>query len=156
MSSTGAPVTVPFFIGGQSYEPEKSFEVTSPKSGEVVHHCGSASLKDAESAVAAAAAAFPSWRQTTPSQRRDILLKAAEIMEKRREELVGIADEETGGGEHWANFNVTVSVDLIKDAAGRVASLEGSYPMTKDNNVSAIIMREPFGVVLSIAPWSVL
>jgi hypothetical protein len=146
---------VPFVINGEDYIPEKSFDVVSPLSGKVIHQCGSASLADESAAADAAANAFKKWRLTTPAQRRDIFLKAAEICESQRATLVKHMRDETGADEGWCNFNIGVTIDGLKDVAGRISSIEGTFPTTQDPDVSAIVMREPYGVVLSIAPWLV-
>lgn len=148
-----APYTVPLLINGESRQAKETFQVVSPATGELLYPCSSASIEDAESAVTAAAEALRSWRQTTVATRRDILLKTAEILANRREELAKYASEETGAPVSWGEFNVDLAIECVKDIAGRVATLEGTFPTTKDANTSAIIMKEPYGVVLSIAPW---
>lgn len=145
--------TVPLLINGEPRQTQDTFEVTSPATGEVLYPCSSASVGDAEAAVTAAAEAFRSWRQTTVAPRRDILLKAADVMSNRREELSQYLSAETGAPPSWGDFNVNLAIDFIKDVAGRIASLEGSFVSTRDPNFSAIIMKEPYGVILSIAPW---
>lgn len=152
-AANAAREPTPFFIGGKLHHPEKTFDVVSPKTGQVIHRCGNASLADVESAVQAADAAFPSWRLTPPAERRDIFLRAADVMQKRKPELMGYMMEETGGAEPWADFNVTLAIDIMKDLAGRAATIEGTFPPTKSPDVSCIVLREPFGVVLAIAPW---
>ncbi|POR34477.1 Vanillin dehydrogenase [Tolypocladium paradoxum] len=159
MSASGTeakePVfTVPLFINGKEHHPEKTFDVVSPATGKVAHRCGASSVADAGAAVEAAAEAFKTWRKTTPTQRRDIFLKAAEIMNSRREELAGYMREETGAAKPWCDFNLNVATDILKDIAGRIPTLEGSFPAMMDPDTSGIIMREPYGVVLSVAPWN--
>lgn len=144
---------VPFIIDGRDYFPERTFQVTSPATAKVSHLCGSATVSDAELAVQAATKAFETWRTTRPAFRRDIFLRAAEIMESRRDDLARYMTSETGADSTWSRHNVSVAVDLIRDAAGRIATLEGTFPVTEDADVSAIVMQEPYGVVLSIAPW---
>lgn len=151
---SAASYTTPFWLNGKEHQADKSFDVVSPRSGETVHRCGSATLQDADAAVNAAKAALPAWKKTTPAFRRDIFLKAADIMERRQEELAGYLVEETGGTKDWGAFNVGVTVDLLRDVAGRITTLEGTFPPTKDANVSCLVLREPYGVVLSIAPWN--
>lgn len=146
---------VPFVIGGEHFQGAESFEVISPNDGKALYRAGDASLADAQHAVAAAAKALPGWRQTTPSTRRDIFLKAADVMKRRSEELEKYIREETGATEYWAKFNVDATIDLIKDIAGRVTSIEGTFPATKDSATSALVLREPFGVVFAIVPWYV-
>lgn len=153
MAGSETSFTVPLIINGEEHRTDRRFDVTSPATGKVVHNCVSASTDDAARAVDAASEAFASWRKTTPGQRRDIFLRAAEIMKKRRAELTQYMTSETGGTEHWCNFNIDVATDIITDVAGRIATLVGTFPATQDPNVSSIVLQEPYGVVLSIAPW---
>ncbi|WYZ44247.1 hypothetical protein EsH8_VII_000683 [Colletotrichum jinshuiense] len=153
-SLSEAGFTVPFLIDGEKVVPEHTFDVVSPGTGKVLYKCASATEKDALAAVDAAAKAFKSWRKTTPIQRRDIFLKAAAIMESRKEELVNIMSEETGGAAGWSEFILGLGIGCVKDVAGRLLTLEGSAPATADPDVSALVLREPYGVVLAIAPWN--
>lgn len=145
--------TVPFFINGQDVVSTETFDIVSPATGEVLHKCSSAGEEDARRAVDAAAQALPAWKALPPGKRREILLRATDIMEQRREELVNTHVEEVGGTRQWANFNVSVAKDLILDAAGRLVAVEGSIPTPQDPNTGALVLKEPFGVVLAIAPW---
>ncbi|KAI1879925.1 hypothetical protein JX265_001546 [Neoarthrinium moseri] len=145
---------VPFIINGAESRPEKTFDVVSPGTGKVVHQCGVATETEALAAVDAAAKALPAWRNTTPGQRRDILLKAAEIFEKRRPELASYMIDSVAAAQGWADFNISVTADLVKDVAGRISSIAGSVPTLADPSVSAMVVKEPYGVVLAIAPWN--
>ncbi|KAM4058569.1 aldehyde dehydrogenase family protein [Hirsutella rhossiliensis] len=149
-----ASFTVPLFINGQEHHPPKTFDVVSPATGKTAHRCSAASVDDAAAAVDAAAGAFTSWKRTTPSRRRDILLGAADIINSRREELTRCLMEETGAARSWADFNIDHATEMLKDTAGRIATLEGSFPAMMDPDSSGIVMREPYGVVLAIAPWN--
>jgi acyl-CoA reductase-like NAD-dependent aldehyde dehydrogenase len=145
--------TVPFFINGEESHPEKQFDVVSPATGKLVHKCGSASPEHVTAAVDAAATAFKSWRKVTPARRRDIFLKAAEIMGNRREELAQYMISETSGARPWVDLNLNIAIDFIKDVAGRIATIEGMVPATSDDALGAMVLKEPYGVVLAIAPW---
>lgn len=151
----GLATTVPFYINGADYTTDKTFDVISPATGQVVHRCGAATEADAACAVDAAAQAFEEWRKTSPSFRRNILLKAAEIMERRRDDTIQCMMKETGSTSTWGEFNVDGAVDLVKDVAGRISSIEGSIPAMADPTMSGIVLHEPYGVVLAIAPWYV-
>ncbi|KAH7196701.1 aldehyde dehydrogenase domain-containing protein [Fusarium flagelliforme] len=146
--------TVPFLIGGSDQVSERAIDVVSPRSGEVVHRYSSADVKDANAAVDAAAEAFKSWRKTRPAERRDLLLKAAEIMERRQDELREYAMSECGSDAAWANFDISTGISHIKEVAGRVGTLEGAIPTVSDPNTTALVLREPYGVVVAIAPWN--
>lgn len=146
--------SVPFFVSGEEVHPEKSFNITSPATGKVVHKSGSATEADVKLAVDSAAAAFKIWRKSLSRDRRDIFLKAADIMERRRDELGDYIMNETGCPKQWADFNINVSKDFLIDVAGRLSGLEGTVLTTEDPTVGAMIMKEPFGVILAIAPWN--
>jgi delta 1-pyrroline-5-carboxylate dehydrogenase len=151
--AAGAGYCVPFFIDGKEVHTEQKFDVVSPSSGEIVHRCSSATTADALAAVDAATTAFKSWRKSTPGERRDIFLKTVEVMNKRKDELCQYLMDETGGSRPWAEFNIMVATDLIKDVAGRIPTIEGSIPMLADGTVSGLVLKEPYGVILAIAPW---
>jgi len=146
--------TVPFLINGSDHTSERAVDVVSPASGEVVHRYHSADVEDANAAVEAAAEAFKSWRKTRPSERRDLFLKAAEIMEKRRDELRKYSMSETGSDATWADFDISTGISHLKEVAGRIGTLEGAIPTVSDPNTTALVLREPYGVVVAIAPWN--
>ncbi|RFU80681.1 aldehyde dehydrogenase [Trichoderma arundinaceum] len=154
LEDTQGAHVVPFFINGDNYNPKRAFDVISPITGKVAHRCGAASLEDVAAAVDAAATAFKTWRKTTPSHRRDIFLKAAEILQQNKDDLAKIMSNETGGALPWAVFNINTATELIKDIASRISAIEASFPALMDPNCSGIVLREPYGVVLSVAPWN--
>lgn len=148
--------TVPLFLSGAEVTTGSTFDVVSPGSGELVHKASSASVEDAVKAAESCAAAFPAWAATSPGKRRDIFLKAAEVLERRQEEVATFMQEETGAPHGFAaGFNVPLSIDILKDIAGRICTIEGSMPVASDAGTSAMVFREPYGVILGIAPWYV-
>jgi acyl-CoA reductase-like NAD-dependent aldehyde dehydrogenase len=60
---------------------------------------------------------------------------------------------ETAADDGWCGFNVDGSIKMLKGAASLVCTLEGRIPESDDPTLTAMIMREPYGVVLAIAPW---
>jgi acyl-CoA reductase-like NAD-dependent aldehyde dehydrogenase len=153
INGSTAGYSVPLWINGKEHQASKRFDVVSPTTGQVVHMCGGASAEDAAAAVDAAAEAFKTWRTVTPAKRRDIFLKTAEVMERRQEELAGYMAAETGAAPLFIAFNVRTAVDMLKDVAGRIATIEGMIPSTSDEGLGAMVLKEPYGVVLGIAPW---
>ncbi|KAI0178815.1 aldehyde dehydrogenase [Hypoxylon sp. FL1284] len=145
--------TVPFVIGGEERHVDKTFEVISPDTGKAVHRCGIATDADAAAAVEAAAAAGQSWRDTPAAKRRDILLKAAEVMSDRRDELAQYMMAEVGAPRAWADMNIGLAVDMYKDVAGRVGAIEGVVPPVAEG-LTSMVLKEPYGVVLAMAPWN--
>ena len=84
------------YIGGKWVDASngKTFEDMNPYTGEVYAHIPAGTREDATRAIEAAQAAFPEWTASPPSLRRKIFLKAADIMERRQDELVKAMMEE--------------------------------------------------------------
>ena len=150
--STSGPV--PLWIGGKETTTQTTFSVSSPSSGDHLWPSSSASVKEATAAVDAAQQAFKTWRRTKPAEIRKILLRAADIFEARQEELSGYMMQETGALAPFTGFNVVTTVENLRDVAGRAANIMGAIPQTGTPGQAALIFKEPYGVILGIAPWN--
>ncbi|KAF2679853.1 aldehyde dehydrogenase [Lentithecium fluviatile CBS 122367] len=147
--------TVPLLINGKEVTTTTTFPVTSPSSHKQIWSGSSASLDDVKSAISAAQAAFLAWAKTKPSARRDIFLKAADIFSARAEEVGRYMEEETGSAPAFSSgFNVPLTAEMFKDVAGRCSTITGIIPTCAQEGTSALVVKEPYGVVLGIAPWN--
>ncbi|KAJ6456621.1 Aldehyde/histidinol dehydrogenase [Mycena vitilis] len=146
--------TIPLLINGQELTSSTTFPIESPVSQTHIWSCSIATTADADAAVSAAAAAFLVWSKTKPAARRTILLKAADLLEARAEELKLTMQQEIGAPQGFADFNVVTSAELIRDTAGRISAITGSIPVCQDEGTSALVLKEPYGVVLAFAPWN--
>jgi len=108
-------------------------------------------------AVEAAGAAFCAWSKTKPSFRRSIFLKAADLLDKREGECHDYFMRETGAMEPFAKFNTMITTEMLRDVSGRIEqALHGEIPVCAEEGMEALLVKEPFGVILGIAPWYVL
>jgi len=146
---------VPLLINGKEVTTSTTFTVTSPASHKEVWQSSSASLEDVKAAVSAAKAAFPVWSKMKPSAKRAIFMKAADIIEARATELADYMNIETGAAAPFSSgFNVPKASDMLRDVAGRLSAVMGHIPSCEEEGTSALIVKEPYGVVLGIAPWN--
>lgn len=153
---TDTPLTVPLLINGQEEYTDTTFDVISPYTNTPCWTSASATPQDAIRAVEAADAAFPTWSQTKPTARRDILLKAADLLEQRLEENAAYMRTEMGADEGAsAGFVVPLAIRMLRDVAGRITSICGSVPVVEAEGQSAIVFKEAMGVILGIVPWYV-
>lgn len=150
--------TVPLIINGvEEYNPSASFAVTSPYTNQPCWTAAAASSTDALRAVDSASAAFPTWSATKPAVRRDILLKAADILEKNLERNAGFMQAEMGADVGASQmFVAPLGIRMLRDLAGRIASICGSVPVVEDEGQSAMVVKEAMGVILGIVPWYVV
>ena len=146
--------TIPLWLDGKEIETNVTYDVVSPSTGEVLYKSSSASVDDAERAIKSAQAVYESWSQTKPSVRRDILLRAADGLAKRRDELARISNQETGAVDSMFAFEFNLAVEACKTVAGLLSAVRGSVPTVTEEGKSALVLCEPYGVVLSIAPWN--
>lgn len=132
----------------------RTFERVHPLTGTVVSRGAAADVGDALAAVDSAAIAFTTWSKTGPSERRAVMLKAADIMERRTPELMEAMTSEVGAAPLWAGFNGFLTVNLLREAAGIATQIQGeTLPSDKPGTLSMTV-RTPAGVVFSMAPWN--
>lgn len=149
-----ATPSVPLIINGKEEHPSSTFDVISPYTNEPCWTAAAATPQDALRAVEAADAAFPSWSTTKPTVRRDILLKAADLLEERLEQNAEYMRTEMGADVGAsAGFVVPLAIRMLRDVAGRITSICGSVPVVEAEGQSAIVFKEPMGVILGIVPW---
>lgn len=145
--------TIPLIINGEYIQTNIKFDVISPTTGAIIYQCSSASADDANQAAVGANVAFQKWSKMKPVARRDLLWKAADIFERRKEEFITYQQEETGASKDFAGITFHLGLQLLKDFAGRIPAVTGTAPTASAPGQSAIVIKEPYGVVLGIAPW---
>jgi acyl-CoA reductase-like NAD-dependent aldehyde dehydrogenase len=110
--------------------------------------------EDVDRAVRAAQRAFPDWSKVPPRQRGRLLLRIAEALEARAEEMARTIALETGNAlRTQARPEATLSADIFRYFGGLAGELKGeTIPLGE--NVLSYTRREPIGVVGAIIPWN--
>ena len=147
--------TVPLIIGGKDVVGSNDLHVRNPATGETIWQAGGASVDEAVRAVEAAQAAFPAWSKLKPPTRRDIFLKAADLFAQRKDELAEYQAKETGADPKFVEWILNLTVDNLKEVAGKCSAVMGSIPFSTEDGRGAFVLKEPYGVILGIAPWYV-
>jgi acyl-CoA reductase-like NAD-dependent aldehyde dehydrogenase len=130
-----------------------TYEDRDPFTGEVVAIAPAAGAVDAQRAVDAAAAAAPAWAQTPPAERQRVFLKAADILESRLDEVVGLLARETGASFGFGMFQNMFVPNLFRQAAALAYAPMGQL-IPSDTGAFAMGIRKPVGVVGAFAPWN--
>jgi betaine-aldehyde dehydrogenase len=130
-------------------------DIVNPATGQVVASAPVSSAADVDAAYAAAARAFESWRDTTPSQRQKALLKIADAVEARADDLVKLEAENTGKPYALTTSEeIPPMVDQIRFFAGAARVLEGRAAGEYLAGHTSWIRREPIGVIGQVTPWN--
>ncbi|WP_460414089.1 aldehyde dehydrogenase family protein, partial [Thermus hydrothermalis] len=132
----------------------RRFARQSPLDQEVASEAEAAGLEDAQEAVASAERAFAFWSETPPSERRELLWRAAQALEARKTFFVDTMMAETGATPGWAEFNVHLAASMLKEAAALTTQITGEVIPSDRPGTLAFAIRQPVGVVLSLAPWN--
>ncbi|WP_030326423.1 aldehyde dehydrogenase family protein [Streptomyces sp. NRRL B-3229] len=113
-----------------------------------------AGTEDVTLAVDAAEAAFDDWAAVSPYARRAILLKAADLLEERREAVADLMAGEVAGTRGWAYFNVAVAATVLREVAAAVTAPRGEVLAAQEAGALGLAVREPLGVVAAFSPWN--
>jgi betaine-aldehyde dehydrogenase len=145
------------FINGKSVE-SKSGESTTlinPATGAAFATAPKSNAADVDAAYKAADNAFDHWRDSTPSTRQRALLKIADAIEERADEIIAIEVENTGKPISLTTTEeVPPMVDQIRFFAGAARNLEGKSAGEYMSGMTSMIRREPVGVIGQVTPWN--
>ncbi|WP_232665866.1 aldehyde dehydrogenase family protein [Pseudonocardia sp. TRM90224] len=127
-----------------------TIDVLDPSTGEVLAAVPRGGAADVDAAVAAAAAAFPSWRDTSATERGALVARWATLVDERAAELDQLESREVGR-PHWGPPPMG---RLLTFVAGQADKVQGLSLPTHTPDVLGLTLREPYGVVGSIIPWN--
>ncbi|OWU72136.1 salicylaldehyde dehydrogenase [Roseovarius sp. 22II1-1F6A] len=148
--------TLDLFIAGKMVPASNgaTFERANPVTGATATRAAAATVEDARSAADAAAAAFPKWSATPAGERRRILLRAADALGARTDDIVAAMKDEVGATEAWARFNCMLAGEMLIEAAGLTTQIKGEIVPSNRPGTTAYATRQAAGVVLAMAPWN--
>jgi 1-pyrroline dehydrogenase len=144
------------FVGGEWLNAVEggTMEVLNPATGETIAEVPRGTEADVDRAVESATRALPEWRETTPQERSELLLKLADAIDAHAEELAQVESQNVGKPIAVARDEIPVCSDNIRFFAGAARLLEGRAAGEYMRGYTSMIRREPIGVVGQIAPWN--
>jgi aldehyde dehydrogenase (NAD+) len=144
------------FIGGKWVPAAsgKTYPDLDPFSGETVANIPASTRDDAKRAVEAAANAFEAWWKTPPGEKQRLFLKAADILERRQMEVVGLLASETGCTFGFGMFQTMFTPNLLRQAAALPYQPTGEILPADLPGAFYMGIRQPVGVVAGLAPWN--
>jgi betaine-aldehyde dehydrogenase len=145
------------FVGGEHVDSAdgRLYDLVNPATGETFASAPMSGKADVDKAFEVAEKAFESWRDSTPSQRQKALLKIADAIEERAEELVRAESENTGKPVGLTmEEEIPAMVDQIRFFAGAARVLEGKSAGEYMAGMTSFIRREPVGVCAQVTPWN--
>ena len=144
------------YVGGEWVDAAsgETFESLVPATGEALGTFPRSSAEDVDRAVAAAKAAFEEWRLVPAPERGTILLRFAQLLEERKDELTELMSREMGKVLAEAGGDVQEAIDMSIYMAGEGRRLFGHTTPSELRDKFQMSVRMPVGVVGAITPWN--
>ncbi|HYT09659.1 MAG TPA: aldehyde dehydrogenase family protein, partial [Mycobacteriales bacterium] len=153
----GGKVEVTNVIGGREVEAAdgRTMDLVDPATGEAFGTAPLSGQQDVHDAMRAAAEAFGAWRDSTPSERQRALLRIADAIEARGEEIIAAECRNTGKPVQLTlDEELPPSIDQIRFFAGAARLLEGRSAGEYMADHTSYVRREPVGVCAQVTPWN--
>jgi malonate-semialdehyde dehydrogenase (acetylating)/methylmalonate-semialdehyde dehydrogenase len=147
--------TVPVWINGKAVSSAARYgEVYNPALGQVTKRVVFADAGIIDSAVEAAAAALPAWRDTPPLRRARVMQRFLDLLQKNQKQLAQIVSEEHGKTLPDAMGSVQRGIEVVEFACGIPHLLKGEHAENVGTQVDTHTVRQPVGVCAGITPFN--
>ena len=137
-----------------SIDPSRLHPITCSVTGKTVSQYQSATKEEALAACDSASQAFKSWKNASLAQRRNVLNKFADIIERDAEKFKTLQVEETAAGPLWTARNISSTVNHARETAAVISSMTGTIPHIDKPDTMGFVFKQPVGTVLIIPPWN--
>jgi succinate-semialdehyde dehydrogenase / glutarate-semialdehyde dehydrogenase len=144
------------FIGGRLVPASDGgrFDVIDPASGEVLETVADGTVKDAISAIDAAANAAPAWAATAPRERGEILRRAYQLMIENADELALLISQENGKALPDALGEVHYAAEFFRWYSEEAVRVPGTLTTAPSGTNRILVQYRPTGICVLVTPWN--
>lgn len=144
------------FIGGlwRDGNSPTVLNVSNPFNGDHLVAIRQANAADLDAAYTAAQSAQLDWAATSPAARQQVMLRAAQILEERREEIISWLVAESGSTVLKANIELGAAIGITNESASFPHRVQGRILESNTTGKENRVYRRPLGVVGVISPWN--
>lgn len=151
-----ASVPTGLLINGEwrAAEGGKTVAVNDPATGDVIREIADASVADGVAAMDAAAEAFPSWAATPARERAEILRRAFDLLQERKEDVALLMTLEMGKPLAEARGEVGYGGEFLRWFSEVTAHTQGRYGANPEGTGRMVVTQHPVGPCYLITPWN--
>jgi succinate-semialdehyde dehydrogenase/glutarate-semialdehyde dehydrogenase len=143
------------FIGGEWLPGSNgTLKVFDPATGDLIREIADASVEDGTRALDAAVAAADAWAATPPRTRGEILRRAFDLLQERRDEFALLMTLEMGKPLAEANGEVTYGGEFLRWFSEEAVRISGRYATNPEGTGRMIVSQHPVGPCFLITPWN--
>jgi len=132
----------------------EAIEVTDPATGVVLKRIANADAADGIRALDAAVAAAESWAATAPRARAEILRRAFDLMQERRDDFALLMTMEMGKPLAEASGEVTYGSEFLRWFSEEAVRISGRFGLNPEGTGTMVVSQHPVGPCLLITPWN--
>ncbi len=156
LSEIVGTTTVSHWINGRSIASTsgRTGDIYNPATGKTIGQVAFASTEEVDQAVAAAKAAFTSWRSTPLSRRAEVMFRLRDLIAQNRQRIAEVLTRENGKTTSDALGEVARALENVEFACGVPNLLKGGYSEQASQGVDVYQIRQPLGVVAGITPFN--
>ncbi|WP_336643397.1 NAD-dependent succinate-semialdehyde dehydrogenase [Microbacterium sp. MMO-113] len=144
------------FIGGERIEGETgaTFDVKDPSTNQVIRTIADATPADGIRALDAAVAAQDEWAATAPRVRGEILRRAFDLVQERKEDLALLMTLEMGKPLAEARGEVAYGGEFLRWFSEEAVRISGRYGLNPEGTGHMIVSQRPVGPSFFVTPWN--
>jgi malonate-semialdehyde dehydrogenase (acetylating)/methylmalonate-semialdehyde dehydrogenase len=146
--------TIPHYINAETVSAPGELPVYNPATGEVTARVPLPSTHDVDEVVAISRAAWQTWRNSSLSQRTNILFSLRHHIVEHTDELAALITSEHGKTIADAKGEIARGLENVEYACGVTEHLKGDFSSQVADGVDVHSFRESLGVVAAITPFN--
>jgi len=145
-----------YFAGGEWKHTSSGeyYPITNSSTGEVMAEAPRCTAEEVDAAAAAAAAAYPAWRDTPVTTRVQVMFRLKALLEANLYDLAVLLSTEMGKSYTEARGDVLKAIEVVELACAVPVTMQGDSLMNVSDGYDTVTYREPLGVFVGIAPWN--
>ena len=150
------PKTLRYGVGGKwkASKSTKTMPCYDPSTGAVIARAPQCTAEEVEEAIAAAARAYPAWRDTPVTSRAQVMFKMKALLDEHLDELTHLCAQENGKKWDEAKGDILKVIEVVEFACGAPQMMKGESLSNVSSGYDTVQFREPMGVFAGIAPWN--
>ncbi len=155
-NESSEPAKLKYFVDGAWHESSSGIymPVTNSSTGGLMAEAPRCSEQEVNSAVEAAAAAFPAWRDKPLAQRVQIMFRYKSLLDKNVGSLAMLLSTEMGKTLVEARGDIAKAIEVVELACATPVTLQGRSMMNTSTGYDTVTYHEPLGVFVGIAPFN--
>jgi acyl-CoA reductase-like NAD-dependent aldehyde dehydrogenase len=146
--------TYPMLINGKTVLTEKLMEVVNPSTGQVIATVPEVDSSAIQTALKAADAGFKVWSAKTPAERKEIILRYADLLDDNSKRLIALLIEETGKPQDNAEYDFGMLTTCLRFFVEEFERLDQPVIHDPDGRFLHYMLRQPLGVTVGFLAWN--